>query len=109
MAETGIVGFALYFLAYGLTMLRVERVRRRCKKYLPDSAQALYVQELGVLAFFIAAIFGSVAHVSFLILQVTAVWAFGEVVTAELATVDANKRALRGEYVPAALPVPSAR
>jgi len=111
IAETGFVGFFLYFIAYGTTMMRLEIIRRRCKKDLPESAQALYVQELGVLAFFIAAIFGSVAHVSFLILQVTAVWAFGEVVTAELAAADAQKRALRGGggYVPVARPLPASR
>jgi O-antigen ligase len=85
LAETGVLGFLLYFFSYGMTLYHIMQVRKRSKELLPASSQALYVQFLGVLAFYIAGIFGSVAHVSFLILQVTAVWAFSEIVDAELA------------------------
>lgn len=84
LAETGVLGFLIYFFSYGMTLYQIMQIRKRSRELLPASSQALYVQFLGVLAFYVAGIFGSVAHVSFLILQVTAVWAFSQIVDAEL-------------------------
>jgi O-antigen ligase len=98
MAETGIIGFLIYFLTYGATLYGILKVRRRSRQLLPASSQALYVQFLGVLAFYVAGIFGSVAHVSFLILQVTVVWAFSRIVEDELAQSAAPPRPVETDY-----------
>jgi O-antigen ligase len=84
-AETGFVGVLLYFISYITTLVQIDRVRRRAKKLLPATAQTLYVYEVGTLGFFIAATFGSMAHVSFLVLHVIVTWAVAEAAKKELA------------------------
>jgi O-antigen ligase len=83
-AETGFIGALLYFISYITTLVQIDKVRRRAKKLLPATAQALYVYEVGTLGFFIAATFGSMAHVSFLVLHVIVTWALAEMTKKEL-------------------------
>jgi O-antigen ligase len=84
-AETGFIGVLLYFVSYITTLVQIDKVRRRAKKLLPATSQALYVYEVGTLGFFIAALFGSMAHVSFLVLHVIVTWALAEMTKKELA------------------------
>jgi len=83
-AETGLVGAAIFFLSYLFTLWRINSVRRRAKKVLPGTARMMFAYLAGTLGFFVSAIFGSMAHVSFLILEVIIMWVIAEVVEREL-------------------------
>jgi O-antigen ligase len=83
-AETGFVGAAIFFGTYLIALLQVNAVRRRAKKLLPATSQVLFIYLAGTVGFFITCVFGSMAHVSFLILQVIVMWVITEVVRQEL-------------------------
>jgi O-antigen ligase len=83
-AETGLVGAAILFGSYLIALLQINAVRNRAKKLLPATSQMLYVYLAGTLGFFVSAVFGSMAHVSFLILTVIFMWVITEVVRQEL-------------------------
>jgi O-antigen ligase len=84
-AETGLVGLAIFLASYATTMLAIERVRRKVRAVRPRTAQVLFMMQVGTLGFFTSALFGSMAHVSFLLLHVVVTWCFAELVKAELA------------------------
>jgi probable O-glycosylation ligase (exosortase A-associated) len=106
-AETGIIGAFIYFFTYISTLLRINSVRRRAKTLLPHTAQTLFIFMCGVLGFFTAAVFGSMAHVSFLLLVVVITWALSDVATREMDAMEAERRAIAGGRPPhiAARPV----
>lgn len=89
-AETGFVGMLIYVISYIATLVKIDRVRRRVKDLLPATAQTLFVYEAGTLGFFITATFGSMAHVSFLVLQVIVTWALAELAQSEMAALKKN-------------------
>lgn len=84
-AETGFVGVFLYLFTYLGTLWSTDAIRRRAKVLLPKSAKALYVMEMGAIAYLIAGVFGSIAHVNFFVLHVVVLWALSEIVRSELA------------------------
>jgi probable O-glycosylation ligase (exosortase A-associated) len=92
IAETGFVGFFIYFCSYIATLLKINSVRRRAKKLLPHTSQTLFVFLCGLLGFFGAAVFGSMAHLSFLLLAMLVTWALAEVATREMDTMEAERR-----------------
>ena len=83
-AETGLVGAAIWFTSYLLALLRINAVRKRAKKLLPGTSRLLFAYLAGTIGFFVSAVFGSMAHVSFLVLMVIYMWAIAEVVEQEL-------------------------
>jgi O-antigen ligase len=83
-AETGLVGAAIFFGSYLLALLRINAVRKRAKKLLPGTSQMLFAYLAGTIGFFVSAAFGSMAHVSFLVLMVIFMWVIAEVVQQEL-------------------------
>ena len=91
-AETGLVGLAIFIASYLGTLISIERIRRRAKQLRPRTAQTLFVLELGTVGFFIAAIFGSMAHVSFLVLQVVTTWSIADLLKRELASATPRRR-----------------
>ncbi|HET9799812.1 MAG TPA: O-antigen ligase family protein [Gemmatimonadaceae bacterium] len=84
-AETGLVGLAIFLASYASTLLAVERVRRRARAVRPRTAQILFMMQVGTIGFLTSALFGSMAHVSFLLLHVVVTWCFAELVKSELA------------------------
>jgi O-antigen ligase len=98
-AETGFVGVLIYILSYIGTLVKIDSIRRRAKKLLPATAQTLFVYEAGTLGFFISAVFGSMAHVSFLVLHMVLTWAIADQVKREL---DAMKPGSRQGFAPMA-------
>jgi O-antigen ligase len=92
-AETGFVGIIIFVTTYLATFISIESTRRRLKKVRPQTAQTLYAMEIGALGFFISAIFGSMAHVSFLILHVVTLWCVAELMKREVAASAAIRRA----------------
>jgi O-antigen ligase len=93
-AETGFVGVFIYLFTYIATLVSINSVRRRAKKLLPHTSQALFVFLSGILGFFTAAVFGSMAHVAFLPLTVIVAWTLSDVATKEMDKLEAEKRRL---------------
>jgi putative inorganic carbon (HCO3(-)) transporter len=91
-AEAGVVGFLIFAASYLGTLISIERIRRRVKKLRPRTAQTLFVMEIGTLGFFIAAIFGSMAHVSFLVLHVVTMWSIADLARREVAAATPRRR-----------------
>jgi len=83
-AETGLVGMAIWVTSYLLALLRINAVRKRAKLVLPGTSRMLFVYLAGTIGFFVSAVFGSMAHVSFLVLMVIYMWCITEVVEQEL-------------------------
>ena len=106
IAESGFVGFAIFVGAYLATFLSVEATRRKLRKLRPHSAQVLYAMEVGGVGFFVAALFASMAHLSFLVLHVITMWSVAELMKREVASAAAARRTaayqlMHGTSVPA--------
>ena len=108
-AETGFVGLLIWIASYLSTFVSIEATRRKLKKLRPASAQTLYALEVGAFGFFIAAIFGSMAHVSFLVLHVVTIWSIAELMKREVATGAAARRAQAFHLANAGTPLPAGR
>ena len=91
-AETGFIGLAIFVSSYLVAFLSVESTRRKLRKLRPRTAQILYAMEVGGLGFFVAALFGSMAHVSFLVLHVITMWCVAELMKREVAAAAAARR-----------------
>ena len=91
-AETGIIGVLIFLASYGVLLYEVDMQRRRAKKLRPHTAQTIFVLEVGLVGFFTAGLFGSFAHVSFLVLHAVTMWCVAELVRQELATATARRR-----------------
>jgi O-antigen ligase len=106
-AETGFVGVFIYLFTYISTLISINSVRRRAKKMLPQTSQSLFVFLSGILGFFTAAVFGSMAHVAFLPVSVIVAWTLSDVATKEMDKMDAERRKLANANAPypAARPV----
>ncbi|MFN2400262.1 MAG: O-antigen ligase family protein [Gemmatimonadaceae bacterium] len=84
LAETGVVGLLIFSALFITTVVGVERIRRRAREYLPRQALQLFYLELGLLAFFLAGIFGSFSQLSFLYIHLVLVWAASEVLRRDM-------------------------
>ena len=91
-AEAGFVGLAIFLASYLSVFLSVEGTRRKLKTLRPRTAHVLYAMEVGGAGFFVAAIFGSMAHVSFLVLHVVTMWSIAELMKREVASAAAARR-----------------
>jgi O-antigen ligase len=91
-AETGLIGFIIFASSYLATFISVDATRRKLKKVRPHTAHILYAMEVGGAGFFVAAIFGSMAHVSFLVLHVITMWSVAELMKREVAGATAARR-----------------
>jgi O-antigen ligase len=92
-AEVGFVGLAIFVASYLAAFASVEGTRRKLRKVRPQTSQILYAMEVGGAGFFVAAIFGSMAHVSFLVLHVVTMWSIAELMKREVAAAAAARRA----------------
>jgi O-antigen ligase len=84
-AETGFVGVTIYLISYLGTLIWTEGIRRRAKKVLPHTARSIFILEAGVIAYFLAGVFGSIAHVTFFVLHLIVTWCFADIVQREMA------------------------
>ena len=105
-AETGFVGFIIFASSYLAAFVSVDSTRRRMKKVRPQTAQVLYAMEVGGVGFFVAAIFGSMAHVSFLVLHFVTMWCVAELMKREVAGAAAARR-MRDWQLMHGAPVPA--
>jgi O-antigen ligase len=108
-AELGFVGLIIFLSSYGGLLISVDKLRRRAKQLRPHTAQTLFMFEVGLLGFFIAATFGSAAHVSFLILHATTMWCIAELIRKELDSAAARRRKLAYASAPPGYPLSAAR
>lgn len=86
LAESGVVGLALFISLFASVAWRAEIVRRRVRHALPSSAQQIFYLELGLMAFFLAGIFGSFAGLAFTYIQLALLWAVTDSIDHEYAT-----------------------
>jgi O-antigen ligase len=108
-AETGLVGIIIFVSTYLATFIAAESTRRRLKKLRPLTGQTVYAMESGAIGFFIAAIFGSMAHVSFLVLHVVTMWCIVDLMKREVAARAALRRAQALRVMHAGPPMPATR
>ena len=108
-AETGYVGIIIFVATYLGAFVAIESTRRKLKKTRPQTAQTLYAMEIGAVGFFVAALFGSLAHVSFLVLHVITLWCVAELMRREVAASAAVRRAQALHPMHAGPPVPAPR
>ena len=92
-AETGFIGLLIWASTYLATLVAIDSSRRKLKKWRPVTAQTVYAMEVGLVGFLIAAIFGSLAHVSFLVLHVITMWCIVDMMKREVAVSAAARRA----------------
>jgi len=79
------------------------------KKTRPATSQVVYAMEVGAAGFFVAAIFGSLAHVSFLLLHVVTLWSVVELMKREVAVGAKARRAQAMHLMNAGPPMPAPR
>jgi O-antigen ligase len=108
-AETGFIGLILWASTYLSVLIAIDANRRKLKKVRPLTAQTVYAMEVGLVGFFIAAIFGSLAHVSFLVLHTLTMWCLVEMMKREVAVSAAARRAQSFRLAQAGPPVPAPR
>lgn len=89
-AETGIPGLIVFLAMILVVVVGAELTRRRAP--LSVRARQLFVLELGLLAFMLHGIFGSLAKLSFLYIQLAFIWALTEVTRGELAAASPSPR-----------------
>ena len=92
-AETGFIGLLIFVSTYVGAFIAVERTRRKLKKLRPLTSHMVYAFEVGAVGFFVAATFGSLAHVSFLVLHVVVMWSVAELMKREVAVLSSQRRA----------------
>lgn len=108
-AETGLVGFLIWASTYLSVVIAIDANRRKLKKARPLTAQTVYAMEVGLVGFLIAGIFGSLAHVSFLVLHVITMWCIVEMMKREVAVRGAARRASAFQLAYGGPPLPAPR
>lgn len=74
VAETGLPGLGLFLAMLGSTLLRALRAERALRASFPIEAEQLRILRFGLIAYLIAATFGSFHRVSFLYLYLAVLW-----------------------------------
>ena len=74
VAETGILGLAIFLAMLGSALLRAMRAEQRVRERFPLEAEQLRILRFGLIAYLVAAIFGSFHRVSFLYLYIAILW-----------------------------------
>ena len=73
-AETGLPGLLLYLVMWGTVFKRVRSVRRALRYTRPKDSQFLFFIELSMVAFSMAAIFGTYGALTFTYLSIAVAW-----------------------------------
>jgi O-antigen ligase len=83
-AEVGIPGVIIFAGVFVSAVAFAERIRRAARKLRPGDATMLLYLELGLLAYFVAGIFGSYAKLSLTYVHTMLLWAFAAMVARTL-------------------------
>jgi O-antigen ligase len=97
--ETGFPGLLLFLALVISPVLRAERIRRKCRVALPRASGQLFYLEVGLATFFVAGIFASYAHLSFLYVHLALLWAMAQVSEHDLARLHGTQRTLSKKLV----------
>ncbi len=100
VAESGLPGLALFLCMLGSALLRAMRTERALRTRFPLEAEQLRILRFGLVAYLIAATFGSFHRVSFLYLYLAVLWSAATLFEELLA---------RPELASAAVPAQSTR
>jgi O-antigen ligase len=84
-AETGIPGLTLFLSMLGSVLLRAMRTESALRARFPMEAEQLRILRFGLIAYLIAAIFGSFHRVSFLYLYLAVLWSAAQLFEQQLA------------------------
>lgn len=84
LAESGIVGFLLFFGMVGVTVRDAERTRRRAKATHPARATQLYYLEVGLFGYFVAGIWGSYELMALTYIYIAVLYTMVQALKAEL-------------------------
>ncbi|WP_284352879.1 O-antigen ligase family protein [Roseisolibacter agri] len=76
VAETGFPGLVIFSGIFLSAVLFAERTRRAARRVLPEDATMLLYLELGLLAYFVAGIWGSYAKLSLTYVHTLVLWAY---------------------------------
>jgi O-antigen ligase len=109
LAETGAVGFVLFFTMVGVTVADTERTRRRARLSHAAHATQLFYMEVGILGYFVAGIWGSYSTMVLTYLYLAVIYSATQAVKSELPTM---KKSAKGSSLRVAplgmLPTPKA-
>lgn len=84
VAETGLPGLMIFLGMLGTTLLRAMKTEQRLRAVSPVEAEQLRILRFGLIAYLIAAIFGSFHRVSFLYLYIAVLWSAADLFAAKL-------------------------
>lgn len=84
LAETGLVGFLLFFGMVGSTVYDAERTRRRAKFTHPARATQLFYMDAGLFGYFVAGIWGSYSAMVLTYVYLAVLYAMTQALKAEL-------------------------
>ena len=73
-AETGVPGLLLFLGMLGSILMRATKLEGKLRASMPREAEQLRILRFGLVAYMVAAIFGSIHKVSFLYLYMAIVW-----------------------------------
>ena len=105
LAETGVVGFCLFFIMVGTTAWQAELTRRRAKQSHPALATQLYYMEVGLLGYFVAGIWGSYSMMVLTYVYLAVIYAATNLLKAQLPPVTMLARGrFSGEPRPRTIP-----
>jgi probable O-glycosylation ligase (exosortase A-associated) len=107
LAETGIPGLLLFLATVATALFKAEQVRRRLKRERPDVAQQFWYMEVGLIAFMLAAVFGSFVHLAYFYVQIAALVAYTEIYGRASSSSAARARRLRAAGASPALQPPT--
>jgi probable O-glycosylation ligase (exosortase A-associated) len=85
LAETGVIGFSLFLLIIGVTVLDAERTRKRARALDPPRATQLLYMELGLFGFLVAGIWGSYGQLVLTYLHLSVMHATTQILKEEMA------------------------
>jgi probable O-glycosylation ligase (exosortase A-associated) len=95
LAETGIVGFILFFSMVTVSMREAELVRRRAKQSHPARAAQLFYMEVGLVGYFVAGIWGSYSMMVLTYLYLAVLYSTARTLSEEISAGNATIHARR--------------
>jgi hypothetical protein len=74
LAEVGVIGFTLFLTIIVYTIVDAERARRRAAPGDPEGARSLLLLELGLVAYLVAAVWGTYGKLNMTYIMLLLVW-----------------------------------
>lgn len=100
LAESGLVGFILFFGMVGATVYDAEKTRRRARLVDPARATQIFYMEVGLFGYFVAGIWGSYELMVLTYLYIAVLYSATRVLKSQLPPANATARARRLRSAP---------